>query len=254
MRNFVKWIGAGIGYFVGVKLGDIFGWEVGGPAGGIIGFIVGTVIDSLEIRLFRKSNKENTMGEFATNLLMVIAAVLKADEPIVKQQLDNVKIFLKQNFAEKEASKALILLRKILKQQIPLTDACAHVRPHLDYSSRLQLTHFLHKLATVNGQTSTARQNILNIVNIGLHVTMSDRRTVGVSLAQTESINAAYSVLGIHPSSSIIHIKKAYRTLAAKYHPDKVAFLGEEARKTSNEKFQQLSRAYEIIKKERGFS
>jgi len=63
----------------------------------------------------------------------------------------------------------------------------------------------------------------------------------------------AYGILGIHRTASVIDIKKAYRTLAAKYHPDKVSYLGEELKKVANDKFQQISHAYDTIRKERKF-
>jgi DnaJ like chaperone protein len=253
MGGFVKWIGAVSGWLAGEWLGGRFGWEVGGPAGCLLGFIVGTVIDSFEIRLFRKSAKKIEMGVFASSLLVLIAAVIKAEGPVVRLEIDYVKTFLKQNYGEKEAKKALSRLSKILKQNFPLDNACELVLHHLDYSSRLQLTHFLYNLAKIDKPVSEAEQKILNRINAALKVSVSDKRSVGSVFVQEDSIILAYGILGIHRSSSILDIKKAYRNLATKYHPDKVAFLGEDMKKIANEKFQQLSRAYETIKKERHF-
>ena len=254
MRSFVKWIGGVIGWVAGDYLGGIYGWDVGGPVGCLMGFIVGTVIDSFEIRIFRKATKKKAIGDLANNLLMLIAAVLTAERPIVKPELDLVKTFLRQNFGEKEAVNALNQLHKLLNHHIPLDHVCEQVCFHLDYSTRLQLIHFLHNLAKVDGKVSEAEQKILNRINYGLRVNVSDKRSVGSMFAQTDSIILAYATLGIHRSASILDIKKAYRSLATKYHPDKVAFLGEDLKKAANEKFQQLSRAYETIKKERNFS
>ena len=254
MGNFVKWIGAVAGWFAGEWMGERMGWEVGAPAGSVVGFILGTAIDSFKIRLFRKSSKQTEMGDFATNLLMVIAAVLKAKGTITKQKANNVKVFLKQHFGDKEASKAFAQLNKLLKQKIPLENACVIVQHYLDYSSRLQLTHFLYSLANINGSVSDAEKAILQSINIGLKLNTSEKRTVGSMFVQDDSIKMAYSILGVQRTASIIDIKKAYRGLAAKYHPDKVAYLGEEMRKVANDKFQQLSRAYDTIKKERHFT
>ena len=242
MGSFVKWIGGGLG------------WAFGGPLGGVLGFIAGTVFDSLELRIFRKPDGETTMGDFATSLLVLIAAVIKTEGPVVKSELDYVKQFLKQNFGEKGAGEALILLKEILKQNIPLDAVCTQIRSNLDYSSRLQLVHFLYNLANADGHLSGAEQNMLNYITNGLRVSVSDKRTVGTMLEQDNSVTAAYELLGVDRSTSIIDIKKAYRNLAIKYHPDKVAYLGEELKKVANDKFQQLTRAYELIKKERNFT
>jgi DnaJ like chaperone protein len=45
-------------------------------------------------------------------------------------------------------------------------------------------------------------------------------------------------------------VKKAYRNLALTHHPDRVSHLGEEYRKIAEEKFKEISEAYEVIVKE----
>ena len=62
-----------------------------------------------------------------------------------------------------------------------------------------------------------------------------------------------YEVLGVDKGADDAAIKKAYRTLAKKYHPDKVAYLGEDVRKSAEQKLQEVNDAYEKIKKQRGF-
>jgi DnaJ like chaperone protein len=60
--------------------------------------------------------------------------------------------------------------------------------------------------------------------------------------------------LEIDHGASDSEVKKAYRKMAVKYHPDKVSHLGEEFKKAANEKFLKVKEAYEKIKKERGLS
>jgi DnaJ like chaperone protein len=65
--------------------------------------------------------------------------------------------------------------------------------------------------------------------------------------------NSDYKVLGIESTASDDEVKKAYRQMAIKFHPDKVAQMGEEFQKGAKEKFQQIQDSYEAIKKARGF-
>ena len=55
-----------------------------------------------------------------------------------------------------------------------------------------------------------------------------------------------YDVLGVPRSASKDDIKKAYRKLALKYHPDKT-----KGDKTSEEKFKEASEAYHILSDEK---
>ena len=63
-----------------------------------------------------------------------------------------------------------------------------------------------------------------------------------------------YEVLGLKKGASDDEIKKAFRKLAMKYHPDRVSTLGEDVQKAAAEKFRQVKEAYETIKKERGLN
>ena len=69
---------------------------------------------------------------------------------------------------------------------------------------------------------------------------------------RSHTLHDDYKILGISPDASDDEVKKAYRTLAKKYHPDRVAHLGDDMRKQAEEKFAKLSDAYDNIKKERG--
>ncbi|MBP5395689.1 MAG: DnaJ domain-containing protein [Bacteroidales bacterium] len=65
---------------------------------------------------------------------------------------------------------------------------------------------------------------------------------------------ADYALLGVRRSDSDDTIKKAYRRLAIDNHPDKVAHLGEAARKEAEKCFAEINEAYQRIKAARGMS
>ncbi|MDY0131388.1 MAG: DnaJ domain-containing protein [Desulforegulaceae bacterium] len=67
-----------------------------------------------------------------------------------------------------------------------------------------------------------------------------------------KGIKNCYEILGMTESSSNEEIKKAYKELVSKYHPDKVEHLGEEFKRFAHEKFIEIKSAYEEIKKLRG--
>ncbi len=61
-----------------------------------------------------------------------------------------------------------------------------------------------------------------------------------------------YDLLGISKNATQAEIKKAYRKMAIKFHPDKVSQMGPEYQKGAKEKFQKIQDSYEAIKKRRG--
>ncbi len=59
-----------------------------------------------------------------------------------------------------------------------------------------------------------------------------------------------YEVLGINRGASVDEIKRAYRKLAGKYHPDKVNHLGNEFKGLAEKKFKEIQEAYaELVAK-----
>ena len=61
--------------------------------------------------------------------------------------------------------------------------------------------------------------------------------------AQTRLANTYYNLLGLHPSASTIEIRRSYRQLSKKYHPDTTNL----SPSVAKVKFQQLNEAYAIL-------
>lgn len=240
MGNFAKWIGGGLGWVIGA-----------GPIGALIGFLLGSLIDSVTTQSIQVNQGRTTPGDYAISLLVLIAAVMKADGKVMKSELEYVKKFLNQNFGAEGTQEALTILKDLLKQQIPVEDVCEQIAQKVDYSSRLQLMHFLYGLSHSDGRMDQDELNLIQRISTSLGITASDNESIK-SMFLANTIDSAYKILEVEPTASNDDIKKAYRKLAVAYHPDKVAYLGEEFRKAANEKFQKLNEAYEKIKKERG--
>lgn len=239
MGSFAKWIGGGLG------------WVVAGPIGVIIGFILGSLVDSVTTQSIQVNQGRTTPGDYAISLLVLIAAVMKADGKVMKSELDFVKKFLVQNFGSEGTQEALTILKDLLKQEIPVEDVCEQIAGKVDYSSRLQLMHFLYGLSHSDGRMESAELNLIQRISFSLGITSSDDESIR-AMFLNNTLDAAYKILEVDPNASDEEVKKAYRKMATAYHPDKVAYLGEEFRKAANGKFQKLNEAYEKIKKERG--
>ena len=187
-----------------------------------------------------------------SSLIVLVAAVMKADGKILKSELDYVKSNFQQSFGAEAAQEAMIILRDLLKQNIPVDEVCRQIARNMDSSSRLQLIHFLFGISKADGHVSNSELKLIERISYYLGISSSEFNSVKGTFH--EDLESAYSILEIDENATDDAIKKAYRKMAVKYHPDKVAYLGEDVRKKANEKFKKLNAAYERIKKERGIS
>ena len=241
MAKFGKWVGLGLG------------WALGGPIGGILGLAVGSIFDSGKGDMPGQGSgiREKTLrGDYAASLLVLIAAVMKADGRVMKSELDYVKRYFNSRFGEDTASEAIVMLRDILKQEIPLRDVTLQLSQRLDYSYRLEMLHFLFGIASADGSVSDSENDVINKISGYMSITDSDFQSIrAMFVSQTD---ASYKILEIEPTASDEEVKKAYRRMAMKYHPDKVSHLGEDFKNVAHEKFKKVQAAYDQIKKERG--
>lgn len=242
MAKFGKWIGGGLG------------WAVGGPIGAIFGFMIGSAFDSagtVTQHGFRETvqNVRTTTGGYVMSLLVLVAAVMKADGRVLKSELDYVKKFLVQNFGADSAKEALKMLQDILRQTIPVDDVCRQIEQNMNYSSRLQLMHFLFGIANADGQVAPSELQLIDRIGRSMGINYSDFESIKAMFVK--NTGAAYKILGIETTATNEEVKTAYRKMAMKYHPDKVSYLGEEFREAAKEKFQKVNQAYQTIKDER---
>lgn len=63
----------------------------------------------------------------------------------------------------------------------------------------------------------------------------------------SDEVEKAYEVLGLEKSAGIEEVKRVHRKLAVQYHPDSLAKLPPEQKKSAETKFLQIQKSYEII-------
>jgi len=239
MGKFTKWIAGGLG------------WAFLGPIGGIMGFVLGSIVDESQGQK-ASGYSMTTTGSFVTSLLVLVAAVMKADEKLMRSELNYVKDYFVRNFGKESAEEAMQMLRDILKQNIPVKEVTDQIRVNLDYSSRLQLLHFLYGVAGADGSIHQREQEIIEYIASGMGI--SDKDIQSIKSMFIEDTDYAYRILELDSSATDQEVKKAYRKMANKYHPDKVSHLGEDFQKAANQKFQKVNEAYEKIRKERNMN
>jgi DnaJ like chaperone protein len=234
--RYAKWIGGGLG------------WAFGGPIGGILGFIFGTMVDGMQSGKFEY--KPTQSGDFSVSLLVLSAAVMRADGKVMKSELDYVRSFFTRQFGPEIAANRIQMLQEILKQDFNLPEVCQQIGQHMDYPARLQLLHYLFGICAVDNHYNPKEVEMVDMIAGYLGIDRKDYESIRAMFVK--DIDSAYKVLEITPDATDEEVKAAYRKMAVKYHPDKVEHLGPEVQKSAKEKFQQLQAAYDEIKKRRG--
>lgn len=235
-------------------------WVLTSPIGGLIGFFIGSAIDGLSsssdnepTRPSSNRTRRTEKGDFMVVLLTLSAAVMKADNIVKKSELEYVKAFLVQNFGKEKTLKALQLLKPMLNAEIPLDDVCRQIRYNMNNSLKLQLLHYLFGIANADNEIVKEELDVLKRIATGIGISDYDFNSIK-SMFIVVGKDSDYEILGITKDATNEEVKKAYKKMAMKHHPDKVAGMGEEVTRKATEKFQAINEAYDRIKKERNMA
>lgn len=234
--SYAKWVGGGLG------------WAFGGPIGGILGFMFGSMFDGMSGG--QPEYGQTQTGDFNISLLTLTAAVMKADGSVKRSELDYVKQYYYSNFGQEHGSQYIKLLGEILKQDFNVQEIAVQIGRHMDYSSKLLLVQFLFGIALADGKHHPTEVSLIQSISRYMNITTKDFESVKAMFIK--DTNSAYKILEVEPTAPNDEIKKAYRELAKKYHPDKVTHLGEDVKQAAEQKFTKLNSAYEAVKQERG--
>lgn len=284
----MKWVGCWIGGTLGTMLGSgILGTLAGFCLGSIIDEMMDSRADSNDYNTNNQDyysqdngykqyqyggqngssnahSNEEQRNSFLFSMLVLSSYIIKADNKIMHSEMEFVRQFLRQNFGEQAVNQGQEILLKLFeiqkKQGIQvfrntIHQSCAEIKHNMDVSQRLQLLNYLVIIAKVDGYVSPEEIKALKEVarHLGLTAKDVDSMLNMENGARTNSnIEDAYKVLGLSSTATDDEVKVAYRKMALKHHPDRVATLGEDIRKAAEKKFQDINDAKERIFKARG--
>jgi len=237
-------------------LGRIFGaglgWAFAGPIGGLIGWWLGGQMDGGQVssqKTFGPSTSTTRPGDFAVALVVLLAAVMKADGKVLKSELDFVKEFLIKSFGKENAQEMLVLLKKLLDQEYYVYEVADQINRNMNSAEKLQLIHVLFGVSQADGNIH--KSEIAIILEISQHLKLSTADFDAIKAIFIKNNSSNYKILEIDSSATDQEVKKAYRSMASRFHPDKVQHLGEDFQKMAEEKFKAINEAYQQIKTER---
>ena len=230
-----------LGKWVGVSAG----WFLAGPIGAIIGYYVGK-------SFFNGKNDQEKAYEIS--LLILASLVIKADGKVRQEELNYVKSFFTKTFGEVKSQRYFKIFNTLNKQSFTsqIRGICLQLTQSVNHASRLQIIHFLFGIASSDREVHQSEINLIQKISGYLNINSYDFQSISSMFLNGDS-NASkyYKILEIDEDASLDDIKKSYRKLVMKYHPDKLQGVSEDIIKLANEKFLSIQEAYEKVLKER---
>jgi len=274
----------------GKWIGGFLGFITGGPLGALAGFALGSLFDKgldevnqqgdnrqycnaydaysgrsgYQQGYSQQQSYEGQRNSFMFSLLVLASYIINADGKIMHSEMEVVRRFLRQNFGETAKQQGEQIILKLFEQQkrigmaeyrTVIQDSCHQIRSNMLYEQRLQLLNFLVIIAQADG--IVVSEEVAALKEVAVHMGLSEMDVEQMlnlrsGSSSASSLDDAYRVLGISPTATNDEVKAAYRKMALKHHPDKVAALGEDVRKAAEKKFQEINDAKERIYKARG--
>ena len=249
--SYTKWIGGALG------------WALGGPIGAIFGYAFGSIVGDTSLSIEQgpygqpqgrpghgPRRRQTGSGDFAASMIVLSAAVMKADERILKSELDYVKRFFVSNFGQQQAERYVLTLREVLKQDVDTRAVCRQIHGLMEHSKRLLLLQYLYGIAQADGHVDVREVEVIRQMAGWLGISEKDRKSIEATFYT--DIASHFAVLEVSEQATDAEVKKAYRRMAVKFHPDKVGDMGADYQKQARARFDRIQAAYEEIKKQRG--
>jgi DnaJ like chaperone protein len=241
----IRWFAAILGYFI-FRL-----------PGAILGFLIGSFLDNMNSGSGAKTvfsdftRQKVSPADFELNLLSLCSIVIKADGQVSQRELDYVRQYFLSTYGKDKANAIFRTFNEVIKnREISAKNISTYLSQRTRYEVRLQLLHFLFGIAQADGAVS--HLEIEKIKEIAGYLRVGRHDFESIKAMFVKSADNAYKILEIEKAASDDDVKRAYRKMAKKYHPDKVITENEAIKKGAEEKFKEVQRAYEQIQKERG--
>jgi DnaJ like chaperone protein len=276
----------------GTALGGTFGLLVGGPLGAMVGAMVGRGIDrgAERAHAFGHSVPDPARLKelFLETSFSVMGHLAKADGRVSETEIAYARSVMdRMGLSQGMRSAAILFFNQGKDPHFDLAEALGELRRAAPGRSPM-LRLFLEiqmGAAYADKEPSPAQREVLERIRQVLNIPLasyrglesliqlqhrifeamgsagagawgggaSGRGSAGARSPQS-SLSGAYAVLGVEPKASDAEVKRAYRRLINRHHPDKLASRGlpEEAIKMASQKTQEIIRAYETVTQARG--
>lgn len=263
-------------------IGGILGAFAAGPIGALAGYALGSLIENFldgnkvqteqEAERTRQQRQHHTSNDqswsqqqesqrngYLFSLMLLSAHIIQADGKIMHSEMEFVRQTIRSTYGEEAVKQANEILLRLFDKRKQLGEAewnhqitlsCRQISRLMTADQRRQLLAFLCEISKADGKVDQIEIDQLYYLARNLRLSNSDVDQLLHLGGNT--IEEAYKVLGVSPDASDDEVKKAYRRMALKYHPDKVASLGDDVKAAAEKKFKEIGAAKDLIWAARG--
>lgn len=213
-----------------------------------------------KVATYEQSQTESH-NRFVWLLVHILVHIARIDGQITRDEVQTIQRFFQHNLRYNQTK--MLWLKELIKQatasEVSLQALLQEFKSNFAYEPRLILLELVYQVLYTKSTVPESELKIARDIAAFLEISVYDQRTIEAkykyrSHQQTartiDRAGQCYAVLGLEPEASEDEIKKAYRKLSMKYHPDKVRHLGDEFRNVAEEKMKEINAAYDFFKKQ----
>lgn len=251
-----------------ILIGGVLGLLFGGIGGAVLGAMAGGALSHALLNVLFASGLHAVRAQFLDSTFAVMGAVCKADGRVTDDEIRVAEQFFSRlSMSEEQRTSAMNAFNRGKADGFDLDAELARLRTVARQNQPLLQLFLQVQLSAIaaDGVVHDDEHTMLVRIARGLGLSDADvdrleamlRGSSGARAGGAASgvrIDDAYATLGVKPDASDAEIKKAYRRLMSKHHPDKLAGRGmpESMRPVAEERTRDISRAYDAIKERRG--
>ena len=212
-----------------------------------------------KVATYEQSQSESH-NRFVWLLVHVLMHTAKIDGQITKDEIQTIHRFFQYNLSYNQTK--MLWVKEIIKEATgsspSLESLLEEFKTTFAYEPRLILLELVFQILYTKPDVPENELQIARRIAAFLEISSYDQRTIeakykyGSQYSTTPDQNNVvhyYATLGLEKGATMDEIKKAYRKLSMKYHPDKVRHLGDEFQKIAETKMKEINAAYDYFKK-----
>ncbi|NNF48026.1 MAG: DnaJ domain-containing protein, partial [Desulfofustis sp.] len=207
-----------------------------------------------------ESSQTESHNRFVWLLVHILVKIAQLDDHVSRDEVQTIQRFFQQNLRYNQTQMAWV--KNVIKEATSSTETLESLlqefRSTFAYEPRLILLELIYQIVYLKDPVPENELQKARQIATFLEISAYDQRTIEAkyqyhrqraTATSEENAGRYYATLGLDPGTDMETIKKAYRQLSMKYHPDKVAHLGVEFKGIAEEKMKEINAAYDYFKK-----